>query len=158
MSIVHRLVLSSILILSAGCRTSDPLAGTWKNDTCYGSDSMPEDVESCGLALTFTDALDISLDADWVSMPATAENPGCITRKSVTGQTWSTAPASDHDVLTVEGQGSATVERTDCVNAEDDMDETATSDIDIPSGDIDYQISDDVLTVLTGELAGTYAP
>ncbi len=85
----HRIVtLSSLTLLVAmGCRSSDPLAGAWSNDTCYGASSSPADIESCSVELVFTDALDVTLQADWVSMPATAEYQGCSTTRLVTGQT-----------------------------------------------------------------------
>ena len=56
----------------------------------------------------------------------------------------------------IEGHGAATAARTGCVNASDDMDPTDTTTIDLPPGDINYQISDGTLTILTGDLAGTY--
>ena len=146
------------LLASAGCRSSDPLAGTWKNDTCFGSDSTPADIESCEVALTFTDGLEVSLAAEWVSLPATATYPGCITTRRVEGQTWSTKADGSADVLDIAGVGSATIERRGCVNAEDDLDPSETTGISIPSEQIDYQISDNVLTILTSTLAGTYAP
>ena len=144
------------LITAAGCRSSDPLSGSWSNDTCYGSDSTPDDIESCGVALTFTDGLEISMDAKWVSLPATANYPGCITTRSVTGQSWSTTQEADFDVLHVEGRSHATIERNGCVYPADDLDQTGTSDISIASGDVNYQISDNVLTVLTGDFQGAY--
>lgn len=153
-------VLVSLVSLLAfsGCRSSDPLAGTWSNETCYGSTSTPEDIESCEVALTFTDGLEMSLRAEWVSLPATANFPGCITTQEVTGKDWSTRPESDFDVLTVKGHGTATMERRGCVRPEDDLDETETSQIKLPSGEINYQITDGVLTILTTELEGTYNP
>lgn len=158
MLFVQRIFGLSLLTLFAasGCRSSDPLSGTWSNDTCFGSESTPDDIESCGVSLKFTDSLEVSLEAEWVSLPATATYPGCITTRSVTGQTWSTTEEADFDVLHIEGSGSATVERNGCVYSEDDLDATDTSDISIPSGDIDYQISDGVLTILTGDLQGAY--
>lgn len=158
MSTVHRLLGLSLvsLLVASGCSSSDPLSGTWSNDTCFGSDAMPDDIESCEVALTFTDELDVSLAAEWVSLPATADYPGCITTKIVTGQSWSTDAGDNFDVLTIEGSGAATIERAGCVNADDDMDPQATTDISIPSGDIHYQISDGVLTILTSALQGAY--
>jgi hypothetical protein len=158
MPIMHRVLGLSLvgLIASTGCRSSDPLSGTWSNDTCFGTESTPDDIESCGVTLTFTDDLEMSLAAEWVSLPATADYPGCITTKRVTGQSWSTEAEADFDVLFVDGDGTATVERDGCVNAEDDMYPTATSGISIPSGEIEYQISDDVLTILTSDLQGAY--
>ena len=48
---VHRIPGLSLLTLiaAAGCRSSDPLAGTWSNDTCFGTDDTPADIESCGV-------------------------------------------------------------------------------------------------------------
>jgi hypothetical protein len=146
------------MIASTGCRPSDPLVGTWSNDTCFGTATTPPDIEKCSVALTFNDGLEISLVAEWFTLPATAERPGCIITKEVTGQSWSTTARADFDVLHVDGTGEATVERHGCVYPEDDLDQTATSDLEIPSGDINYQISSGTLTVLTSDLAGTYAP
>lgn len=145
-------------IAATGCRTSDPLAGTWGNETCYGSETTPTDIESCSVELTFTDSLEMSLAAEWITLPATADLPGCITTTLVTGPTWSTKPKADFDVLQVEGSSEATTERHGCVRPEDDMDPTATTDILIPTGDVNYQISDGTLTILTTDLAGTYTP
>jgi hypothetical protein len=142
----------------AGCGGSpdDPLSGTWRNETCFGSSVTPPDIEKCTVALTFTNDLEIEVMAEWVSLPATADHPGCTTTKLVTGQTWSTRHATDVEILNVKGSGTATVERYDCVKDEDNMDTRATSDIEIPPGDMSYQISDDKLTILSGTLAGTY--
>ena len=152
------LVVPAMLALSlAGCGgSSDPLAGTWSNPTCYGSDTTPADIEECSVALTFTDALAIELQADWLSLPATANYPGCTTTELVTGQTWSTEAGKDSDTLTVSGAGTSTVERNGCVNDSDNMDPTATSEISIPNGDIEYQISGNTLTIIDSTLAGTY--
>ncbi len=145
------------LLASTGCRSSDPLAGTWANETCYGSASMPDDVESCEVALTFTDGLEVSLAAEWVSLPATADFPGCITTNVVSGQTWSTQPEGDHDVLTIDGAGTATTERNGCVNAEDNLEPTETTSIALAAGETDYELSGNVLTLLEGDLAGSYS-
>jgi hypothetical protein len=143
----------------AGCGNSgadDPMTGTWSNTTCFGSTSTPPDIASCRVELTFTPDLDIELKAEWVSLPATLTNPRCTTTKRVTGQQWSTKRATSSEILAVTGQGTATVERATCINMEDDLMATSTSDISIPSGDTKYQISNDELTILSGPLAGTY--
>lgn len=151
---------SSMLALLAlqGCGNGvadDPLTGTWTNTTCFGTDSTPADVASCTVTLTFSDGLDIQLQATWISLAATATNPGCTTTRLVQGQTWS----ADHEenTFTVSGDGEATLERSDCVNAEDNQAASATTDIAIPSGDTTYSISGDTLTVTTGALQGTYS-
>ncbi len=59
-------------------------------------------------------------------------------------------------MLTVKGQGTATVERSGCVNDADNLDPIETSDISIPTGDIEYQIVDGVLTILNTVLEGTF--
>jgi hypothetical protein len=117
---------------------------------------MPEDVEECSTTLTFTDALTVDLQADWLSLPATADYPGCTTTELVTGQTWSTQAGKDNDTYTISGNGVATMERTGCVNDADNSEPVATSDISIPEGEADYQISGDTLTILTTSLAGSY--
>jgi hypothetical protein len=148
------------VIAVAGCGSSaaeDPLTGTWSNTTCYGTTSTPADISSCTVALTFTAGLDISLQATWLSMPATATHPGCTTTELVTGQTWSTMSGdNDMQVFTVSGAGTSTTARTGCVNMTDDLMPTPTTDISITEGDTDYQLSSGSLTVLAGPLAGTY--
>ena len=141
-----------------GGSASDPLTGTWSNATCFGSTSTPTSIASCSVALTFTADLDVSLTATWLSMPATAMYPGCTTTEQVTGQQWSTNDAMPTETLAVTGTGTATKERTGCVDSADDMASTPTSDISIPSGDTQYQIVGSELTILSGDIAGTYSP
>jgi hypothetical protein len=145
------------LFAIAGCGTDaadDPLAGTWSNDTCFGTSSKPADVESCTTELSFSNDLDVELEATWISLAATATYPGCTTTKLVTGQQWSTDHAKD--TFTVDGGGESTVERSNCVNSEDDLSSTATTDISIPSGATTYTLSGDTLTVQSGTLKGVY--
>jgi hypothetical protein len=134
--------------------SADPLAGDWSSDACFGSSSMPADVESCSVALAFTSELDVQLDATWISLAATETNPGCTTTRTVTGQEWSTDHATN--TVTLTGEGAATISRTNCVKAEDNLAATATSDIKLPSGDAKYEINSDTLTILSGALKGTY--
>jgi len=89
-----------------------------------------------------------------VVLPATAETPGCTTTRQITGQQWSAE--HETDTLTVTGEGVATIERTDCVNDDDNMDEAPTSDVSIPNGKTIYVLSGDTLTVKSGLLTGTY--
>jgi hypothetical protein len=148
-------ILSAFAI--AGCGNgveADPLAGDWTSDSCFGSSSMPADVESCSVALAFTDDLEVKLDATWISLAATETNPGCTTIRSVTGQEWSTDHATN--TLTVTGKGKATIERKDCVKEEDNLAAIATSDIEVPAGDAKYEINTDTLTILSGALGGIY--
>ena len=152
------LPLLTILVLAA-CSdetnaTDDPLAATWTNAECFGTNGKPADIESCVTEITFTDGLEISLEARWVSLAATETNPGCTTTKLVTGQTWFTAQSEG--TFTVSGDGSATVERSNCVNAADDLPEEETTDIAIASGAQDYSISGDTLTISSGNLQGVY--
>lgn len=145
------------LIAIAGCGSSaedDPLTGTWSNTTCYGVASKPADIESCNTELTFEPDLDIELTAEQISLAATATNPGCTTTRLVTGQQWSTNHATE--TFTVTGNGSATIERTNCIHEEDNMDATATTDVSIPGGESTYTLSDDTLTIRTGLLEGIY--
>jgi len=132
----------------------DPLAGTWSNKDCFGSSSTPADVESCSTALMFTNDLDVQLTASWISRSATKTNPGCTTTRVVTGQQWTT----DHGTgtFTVTGAGTATMERSHCVNSVDNVAATETTDISIPTGDTDYTISGNTLAVQSGPLKGTY--
>jgi azurin len=157
---IHNIVIGFLLatglaITSCGNGvTDDPLTGTWSNTDCFGSSSKPADVESCSTTLTFTNDLDVQLTASWISLAATKTHPGCTTTKVVTGQQWSAEHATD--TFTVTGKGTATVERTDCVNSADDMKATGTTDISIPTGDTKYTISGDTLSVQSGPLEGTY--
>jgi hypothetical protein len=145
------------LFAIAGCGSeaaNDPLAGAWSNDTCFGAASKPADIESCSTKLTFSDGLKIDLDAQWVSLAATAKTPGCTTTRLVTGQEWS----ADHakNTFNVSGSGASTIERTTCVNDTDNLNATSTTDISIPSGDSTYALSGDTLTIKTGALKGAY--
>ncbi len=144
------------LFAIAGCTDAadDPLAGAWSNDKCFGTASKPADIESCTTELSFSNELEVELEATWVSLSATATNPGCTATKLVTGQQWSTDHAED--TFTVSGTGTATLERAKCVNDADNLAATATSDINIPSGDTTYTLSGDTLTVSSGSLKGVY--
>jgi hypothetical protein len=145
------------LIAVAGCGSSaddDPLTGTWSNSNCYGADSKPADIESCNTELTFGGDLEIELMAERISLAATATNPGCTTTRVITGQQWSTN--HEEGTFSVDGSGSATIERTDCVNEADNMDESSTKDVSISAGEAEYTLSDDTLIVKSGSLAGTY--
>ena len=68
------------------------------------------------------------------------------------GQQWST----DSTTFTVTGSGTSTIERTKCVNETDNMAAAPTSDIAIPSGGTRYEISNGTLTILSGDLSGSY--
>jgi hypothetical protein len=143
-----------------GCMSNgpnDPLTGTWSNTTCFGSTSTPPDIAKCSVALTFTPALTIELDAQWISLPATATYPRCTIARQVTGQHWSTEQATSSETLTVTGSGKATLARANCVNMADNLTAMPTTDISIPSGATEYQISNGKLTILSGDLAGTYS-
>jgi hypothetical protein len=145
------------LLAMAGCGNGvadDPLAGAWSNTSCFGSATKPVDIESCSSELTFSNDLEIQLKAEWISLAATAMHPGCTTTKVVTGQRWSAEHAND--TFTVTGKGAATVARAYCVNTEDDLNATATTDIGIPDGDTTYTITGDTLTVQSGSLKGVY--
>jgi hypothetical protein len=132
--------------------------GTWHNTACFGTPLTPPDFAECTLALTFRTDLGIELKGEWVSLPATSMRPRCITTRRVTGQRWSTEHATaDSEKLTVTGTGAATIERADCLHKEDDLKASPTSDISIVSSTAHYQISNDKLTILSGDLAGTYS-
>lgn len=142
----------------AGCGNGvddDPLAGTWGNTACFGASAKPADIESCSTELTFTNELDIELKSTWISLAATATHPGCTTTWQVTGQQWSAEHAAD--TFTVTGKGASTIARSDCVNAEDDLEPITTKDLAIPEGKTEYTISGDTLTIQSGALSGTYA-
>jgi hypothetical protein len=160
--LMNKLFGGSILLVAAfatlGCGTSaadDPLAGSWSNGVCYGSAAMPADVESCSVGLEFAGDLRMVVDAQWVSLAATEINPGCTTRRLVTGQQWSTNHGNDS--VTFTGAAFATVERTGCVKPEDDLAAIETTDIETPAGTAFYGINGDTLTVTSGALYGTYA-
>lgn len=149
------LLVGALALTLSACGNSgddDPLTGTWSNTSCFGSATMPPDVEKCTTRLDFKSSLDIELRAEWFSLPATATNPRCTTTREVTGQQWSTNASA----FTVTGSGSATIARSSCVNEADNLAATPTSDIAIPNGDTRYEISNDSLTILSGTLAGTY--
>lgn len=154
------LLLGAALAVT-GCKDrvpDDPLMGTWHNTTCFGTPLTPPDIARCTLALTFRTDLGIDLKAEWVSLPATSMHPGCITTRRVTGQNWSTKHATaDSESLTVTGTGAATIERTDCLHMENNLKASPTSDISIASSTAQYQISDDMLIIPSGDLAGTYS-
>ncbi len=145
------------LFAIAGCGSEaadDPLAGTWSNNSCFGTATKPADIESCRTELSFSNDLDVELEAEWISLAATAVQPGCTTTKLVTGQQWSANHAKN--TFTVTGDGSSTVERANCVNSEDNLSSTAATDINIPSGATTYSLSGDTLTVQQGSLKGVY--
>jgi hypothetical protein len=145
------------MITLAACATDatdDPLAGTWKNTECFGTPTKPTDVESCTTEITFTNDLALDLKAEWVSLAATATNPGCTTTKRVSGQEWSTS--HEDETFTVSGKASATVERSNCIQAADDSAAATTNDITIASGEIHYTLSGDTLTITSSGLQGVY--
>ncbi len=151
------LSLGAVLsLVGCGSGDPDPMTGTWSNSTCFGSSVTPPDIAKCAVALTFSNELHVELKADWISLPATAMYPRCKTTRRVTGQRWSTEHATSSETLTVTGSGEATIERAGCVNMEDDLAAVSTSDITIPPGEAEYQISNGTLTILTGSLKGTY--
>ena len=153
--ILDRLVLGlsiAALTIVTGCGGDDPLTGSWSNHNCYGASVMPDGVESCKTALTFTDDLTFSLKAKQFAMPATATAPGCTTTFTITGQTWST----DDSSLTLRGNGEVTVERTSCVNDDDELRKIPATRVDAPSGKTNYTIVDESLSIESGSLRGTY--
>lgn len=139
---------------AASDATPDPLADSWSNSECFGM-SKPADIESCSTEITFTDDLEFELVAEWVSLAATADFPGCTTTRRITGQTWST----DHDAgtFTLSNGGVATLERANCVNEEDNQEPTEIEGFDVDAGDSVYDIQGDTLSVETGSLEGSYA-
>jgi hypothetical protein len=151
--LVFALSLAALLPACGSSGADDPLTGSWSNTSCFGSSTIPADVDKCTTTLTFTTGLDIELRAEWFSKPATATNPGCTTTRQVVGQQWST----DSTTFTVTGSGTSTVERTKCVNETDNMAPVPTTDIAIPSGGTRYEISNGTLSILSGDLSGSYA-
>lgn len=150
------LSLASVLAM-AGCGNGvadDPLAGTWSNTSCFGSATKPTDIASCRSELMFSNDLEIELTATRISLAATAMYPGCTTTKMVTGQQWYVE--HETDTVTITGEGASTIERTDCVNTSDNLDERPTTDISIPAGDTIYVVANNKLTVQSGALQGTY--
>jgi hypothetical protein len=152
---LNRMILGlsvTMALACAGCGGDDPLAATWSNSNCYGFKGTPEGIKSCTTALTFTNDLTFTLKAEQFSEPATATSPGCTTTRDVTGQTWST----DGDAFTLDSAGKATQKRSSCVNAADEFDTKATTDIGVAAGTAAYVITDNSLTISAGPLAGTY--
>ncbi len=145
--------LSAAVALSVvGCGGDDPLTGTWSNDTCHGTSGKPEGIDHCKTSLTFKDDLTFSIKAEQTSMPATAKAPGCTTTSAITGQTWST----DSTTFTLEGTPKATLERSSCVNAQDEFKAALAPDVETPSGEAKYTIVNKSLTIESGPLKGTY--
>ena len=142
----------AMVFAGVGCGGDDPLTGTWSNDSCFGAKTTPEGVKSCKTSLTFSNELAFELKAEQLSEPATAVAPGCTTTHLVKGQTWST----DGTTFTLDGSGDATMERTSCVNAADELKAAPTTAITAPRGDSGYVITDNSLTIAAGPLAGTY--
>ncbi len=145
--------LSVTMVLAlAGCGGDDALTSSWSNSSCFGSKTTPEGIKECKTSLSFTDDLMFSVKAEQFSEPATATAPGCTTTREITGQTWST----DGTTFTLEGTGKATMGRSSCVNATDELKAAPTTDIAVPTGGSGYVITDNSLTIATGPLAGTY--
>lgn len=154
------------LVALAGCNeesketetgaTPDPLTGDWSGAVCFGSAQKPAEVESCKTTLSFSKDLDFSMEAAWVNLAATTDNPGCTTTKRVTGQKW----ATDHETntLTITGTSHATMERAKCVNEKDNLQTSATNDISIQAGKYRYSIDDDgdTLNIESGPLRGAF--
>ncbi len=164
--ILHRMAIGSLvlsMLALLGCENGaigdggkeDPIAGKWTSDACHGGGATLANIESCSVELDLQSDLDLELKADWVSLPATEERPGCTTTRRVTGLKWHT----DHKAgtLTVTGMGNATIERTGCVKAEDNLKAEPTQDIEVRPGDMAYELKGDTLTILSGSLQGTYA-
>lgn len=164
--ILHRMAIGSLvlsMLALLGCENGaigdggkeDPIAGKWTSDACYGGGATLANIESCSVELDLQSDLDLELKADWVSLPATEERPGCTTTRRVTGLKWHT----DHKAgtLTVTGMANATIERTGCVKAEDNLKAEPAQDIEVRPGDMTYELKGDTLTILSGSLQGTYA-
>ncbi len=149
------------LLGSGGCTINgpnDPLTGTWTNTSCYGSGSMPVDIQSCSLSLAFGADLSIVLTDQRQALPATLIYPRCTTTRRVSGQQYSTSNgASASMIVTVSGNGTSTVERTGCANPSDNAAPAPDSVDSIPNGGTTYEISASVLTIPTGPLAGHYS-
>lgn len=163
--ILRRIAIGSSLLASlamAGCAgekgdgmNDDPLVGNWSNDTCYGSEMVPEGIESCSTELNLKDDLEVELVTEEVSLPATEKLPGCTTTRRITGQRWSTDHATN--TLTITGTGNATLERKGCVHEEDNRAAEPTGDIELRPGKMKYELRGDSLKILDGSLAGTYS-
>ncbi len=152
--------LALILVLAAGCATNgadDPLTGTWSNTSCFGSTTMPMDIQSCSMAITFGADLSITLVDSRQSLPATAVYPRCTAIRRVTGQRFSTARGAQGMTFSVSSGGSSTLERTGCAIESDNRAPTPDSVTSIPVGLTPYQLSGETLTIAGGSLAGVYA-
>jgi hypothetical protein len=155
--ILNRMALGlsvAVALAVVGCGGHDPLTGTWSNDSCFGSSTMPAGVDECKTSLTFNDDLTFAVKAEETAKPATATGPGCTTTRRIEGQTWST----DASTFTLAGSGKATIERSGCVNDKDEFKVGPTTDMNIPGGSSKYTIVDDKsLTIESGPLKGTYS-
>jgi len=149
------------LVALAGCKnetspsaTEDPLTGDWNSTACYGSATKPEGVESCKTTLSFGKELDFEVTAQWVYPAAAEKQAGCVTTRRVTGQEWST----DHTkgTLKISGPAQATEERTDCVDEKDNQKAAPTTDVQSVSGESQYTVHGDTLTINSGKLRGSY--
>lgn len=136
---------------------NDALTGTWTNSTCFGSSSMPADVQSCSLTLVFGADLTLSLTDTRQSLPATAVYPRCTTTRRVSGQRYSTSDGIGPMRVTIMGDSSSTVERTGCVNSADNQAAMADTVDVVPAGVLSYQLSANNLTISSGPLMGSFS-
>ena len=156
---IHRMLALQLAILAAGCATNgpdDPLTGTWSNTSCYGSATMPVDIQACGTAISFSADLSITLVDTRQSLPATAVYPRCTATRRETGQRFSTARGANGMTLTVSSGGTSTLERSGCANDADNRAAMADSVDSIPVGVTAYQLSGNTLMIAGGSLAGAY--
>ncbi len=144
------------LFASVGCAnvgTADTLTGTWTNTSCYGVAMMPDDVQSCSLTLTFAASLDVTLSDSRLTRAANLTYPRCTTVRRVTGQRYSTTPDT---VVAIAGTGTATIERTNCINPVDNSAAAPDSSASIMNGSYSYRVNGNTLTISAGPLAGMY--
>lgn len=148
-------------LATAGCAVNGPndaLTGTWTNTSCFGATAMPADIQSCSITLAFGADLSVAMTDARQSQPATAQWPRCTTTRRVTGQQYSTSNgATNSNTMTITGSSTSTMERTGCANAADNSPPAADSVDSIAPGELNYEISANVLTIPTGPFAGHYS-
>ena len=148
------------LLATAGCTINGPndaLTGTWTNTSCYGSPTMPADIQSCSTSVEFGADLSVTVVDSRQAQPATAMYPRCTITRRATGQQYSTSNGTGSLMtVTITGQSTSTIERTGCANATDNAAPAADTFNPIPAGVAPYQISTNMLTISAGSLAGSY--
>src|SRR5205814_1537261 len=109
------------LLAAAGCNgPNDALTGTWTNSSCFGTATMPADIQTCSTSLAFSRDLDLVIRDVRQSQPATANYPRCTSTRTISGQQYSTSNnGGASGTLTLAGDSTSTLERAGCANDSD---------------------------------------